>query len=85
LNETIRDTCGPASVSTQIPCATHLGTLLGRGKAVGVALTGGFQWAFWVCGMIAVLALPITAALFRRPPAAAIPAATEAVRSAAAR
>ena len=65
--------------------ATHLGTLLGQGKAANVALTGGFQWAFWVCGIIAVLALPATIVLFRRPPAAAIPAATEAVRSAASR
>jgi EmrB/QacA subfamily drug resistance transporter len=65
--------------------ATHLATLLGQGQAADVALTGGFHWAFWVCGMIAVLALPVTAALFRRPPVPAIPAATEAVRSAAAR
>jgi len=65
--------------------ATHLGTLLGQGKAANVALTGGFQWAFWVCGIIAVLALPATIVLFRRQPAAPIPAATEAVRSPASR
>jgi EmrB/QacA subfamily drug resistance transporter len=38
--------------------ATHLKTLTGEGKAVNVALTGGFQWAFWVCGAIGLLALP---------------------------
>ena len=65
--------------------ATHFNTLVGQGKAANVALTGGFQWAFWVCGIIAVLALPATVALFRRQAAAAIPAGTEAVRSAAAR
>src|SRR5438128_141108 len=38
--------------------ATHLKTLTGGGKAVNAALTGGFQWAFWVCGAIGLLALP---------------------------
>jgi len=38
--------------------ATHLKTLTGEGKAVNMALTGGFQWAFWVCGAIGLLALP---------------------------
>ena len=65
--------------------ATRFNTLVGQGKAANVALTGGFQWAFWVCGIIAALALPATAALFRRPVAATIPAATEAIRSAASR
>ena len=51
--------------------ATHLKTLLGRGQAANVALTGGFHWAFWVCGMIALLALPVTATLIGRKPAPA--------------
>jgi MFS family permease len=46
--------------------ATHYKTLVGDGKTVNVALTGGFQWAFWVCGAIALLALPTTAVLLRR-------------------
>jgi EmrB/QacA subfamily drug resistance transporter len=46
--------------------ATRLTTLLGQGKAMNVALTGGFRLGFWVCGMIALLALPATAVLFRR-------------------
>jgi EmrB/QacA subfamily drug resistance transporter len=45
--------------------ATHVKTLLGSGDATTVALTGGFQWAFWVCAAIALLALPTTAALLR--------------------
>jgi EmrB/QacA subfamily drug resistance transporter len=65
---------------------THLGTLLGQGKAPGVALTGGFQWALWVCGMIAVPAVLATAALFRgRPAVAATQVATGAAQSVAAR
>ena len=51
--------------------ATHLNTLLGEGKPAGVALTGGFHWAFWVCGALALLALPVTAALRRRTAAPA--------------
>jgi EmrB/QacA subfamily drug resistance transporter len=45
--------------------ATHLKTLLADGHATSVALTGGFQWAFWVCGAIALLA-PATTALILR-------------------
>jgi EmrB/QacA subfamily drug resistance transporter len=47
--------------------ASHLTTLLGRGQPASVALTGGFHWALWVCGAIALLALPVTATLLRRP------------------
>jgi len=54
--------------------ATRLTTLLGHGQAVNVALTGGFRWGLWVCGMIALLALPATAVLFRRAAAPAAPA-----------
>jgi EmrB/QacA subfamily drug resistance transporter len=74
---------GTAIASTV--AATRLGTLLGEGKPADVALTGGFHWALWVCGAIALLALPATVALFRRQATTAIPAATEAVRSAASR
>jgi len=51
--------------------ATRLTTLLGQGKPVSVALTGGFQWGLWACAAIALLALPVTAVLFRRTPAPA--------------
>jgi EmrB/QacA subfamily drug resistance transporter len=51
--------------------ATHLKTLLGDGKTPSAALTGGFQWAFWVCGAIALLAFP-TLVLLRRKSAAPV-------------
>jgi EmrB/QacA subfamily drug resistance transporter len=55
--------------------ATHLGTLLGQGKAENVALTGGFHWALWVCGAVALLALPVAATVARRgrPAAGSVP------------
>jgi MFS family permease len=49
--------------------ATRVKTLTAHGKTADVALTGGFHWAFWVCGLIALLALPTTAVLMRRTPA----------------
>jgi EmrB/QacA subfamily drug resistance transporter len=55
--------------------ATRLTTLLGHGQAASVALTGGFRWGLWACGTIALLALPVTAVLFRR---AAAPAGLDA-------
>src|SRR5437773_4574926 len=42
--------------------ATHLKTLLADGDTAKVALTGAFQWAFWVCAAIALLT-PVTTAL----------------------
>jgi hypothetical protein len=45
--------------------ATHVKTLLARGDATSAALTGGFQWAFWVLGATALLA-PLTAAVLLR-------------------
>jgi hypothetical protein len=52
--------------------ATHLKTLTAQGKATDVALTGGFHWAFWVCGLIALAAVPTTAMLVRRSKTAAV-------------
>jgi EmrB/QacA subfamily drug resistance transporter len=46
--------------------ATHTKTLLESGHASKVALTGGFQWAFWACGVIGLLALPTIAILAGR-------------------
>jgi EmrB/QacA subfamily drug resistance transporter len=59
--------------------ASRLGSLLGQGKPASVALTGGFSWALWVCGGIALLAIPATAALLRRAPAAMLPGAESTV------
>jgi EmrB/QacA subfamily drug resistance transporter len=64
--------------------ATHLKTLAASGDATNVALTGGFQWAFWVCGAIGLLALPTTVVLLRRRPAAEIEAAVPAFEKLAA-
>src|SRR5438128_408237 len=45
--------------------ATHFKTLIHSGSAAPAALTGGFQWAFWVCGAIGLAAVPITFLLVR--------------------
>jgi EmrB/QacA subfamily drug resistance transporter len=45
--------------------ATHFRTLIHSGSAAPAALTGGFQWAFWVCGAIGLAAIPITFLLVR--------------------
>jgi EmrB/QacA subfamily drug resistance transporter len=49
--------------------ATRLGSLLGAGKPADVALASGFHLALWVCGGIALLALPAIATLRLRPTA----------------
>ena len=54
---------GVANASTV--AATHFKTLIHSGSAGPAALTGGFQWAFWVCGAIGVAAVPITFLLVR--------------------
>jgi sugar phosphate permease len=45
--------------------ATHFKTLSHAGSGHAEALTGGFQWAFWVCGALALLAVPVTFLLVR--------------------
>jgi EmrB/QacA subfamily drug resistance transporter len=45
--------------------AAHSKTLLQHGDQASAALTGGFQWAFWVCGATALLAVPVTFLLIR--------------------
>jgi len=45
---------------------THTDALLHAGYAAPAALTGGFQQAFWVLGVIALLALPAILVLLRR-------------------
>jgi EmrB/QacA subfamily drug resistance transporter len=46
--------------------ATRVTTLLHQGAAPAAALTGGFQWAFWACGLIGLSAVPVTFLLVRR-------------------
>jgi len=45
--------------------ASRLTTLLHQGAAPAAALTGGFQWAFWACGLIGLAAVPATFLLVR--------------------
>jgi EmrB/QacA subfamily drug resistance transporter len=40
--------------------------LLLQGHATADALTGGFHWAFWVCGLVALTAVPVALLLVRR-------------------
>jgi EmrB/QacA subfamily drug resistance transporter len=46
--------------------ATHVKTLTHAGATAPAALTGGFQWALWVCGAIGLAAIPVTFLLVRR-------------------
>jgi EmrB/QacA subfamily drug resistance transporter len=46
--------------------ATHSRLLLGQGHPPAAALTGGFQWAFWVIGLTGLAAVPVTFLLIRR-------------------
>jgi EmrB/QacA subfamily drug resistance transporter len=45
--------------------ATHFKTLVASGSTAPAALAGGFEWAFWVCGVIGLAAIPITFLLVR--------------------
>jgi EmrB/QacA subfamily drug resistance transporter len=56
--------------------ASHSTTLLRAGDTVRGALTGGFHSALWVCGAIALLAIPVTFLLIRKDEMAAAVAAT---------
>lgn len=57
--------------------ATRFATLSHAGTPTLAALTGGFQWALWVCGAIGVAAVPVTFLLIRRDDIAhAAPAGT---------
>jgi EmrB/QacA subfamily drug resistance transporter len=45
--------------------ASHFKTLEHAGSTQAAALTGGFQWAFWACGAIGLLAVPLALLLVR--------------------
>jgi MFS family permease len=45
--------------------ASRFTTLSASGSSVPAALTGGFQWALWVCGAIALAAVPIAILLVK--------------------
>jgi len=46
--------------------ATNLHSLAASGHPPAAALTGGFQYALWVCGLTGLLAVPVSFALIRR-------------------
>jgi EmrB/QacA subfamily drug resistance transporter len=56
--------------------ASRLHTLIHQGHTTAAALTGGFQWALWVCGLTGLAAIPVTFALIRRAEMATAAAST---------
>jgi EmrB/QacA subfamily drug resistance transporter len=65
---------GIAVASTVAAARSHV--LLGQGHAIAGALTGGFHWALWVCGLVGLTAVPVTLLLVRRTEIARAAAAT---------
>ncbi|NEB74687.1 MFS transporter [Streptomyces sp. SID14478] len=53
--------------------ATHSRSLLGHGRSAADALTGGFHQALWVCGLIALTAVPVALLIRRSDTTAAAP------------
>jgi MFS family permease len=47
--------------------------LTGRGRPLADALTGGFHWAFWLCGLVSMAAVPVAVLLVRRTETDGIP------------
>jgi MFS family permease len=64
MSQQLGGALGVAVASTV--AATHFRTLAAQGHPAAAALTGGFQWALWVCGLTGLAALPVTFALVRR-------------------
>jgi EmrB/QacA subfamily drug resistance transporter len=46
--------------------ASRFHTLVHHGYSSAAALTGGFQWALWLCGLTGLAAVPVTFVLIRR-------------------
>lgn len=55
---------GVAVASTVATTRFH--SLVAQGHSTSAALTGGFEWALWVCGFTALLGVPVAFALIRR-------------------
>ena len=53
---------------------THTKTLLAEGSDQAAALTGGFNWAFWVGSAFAIVGLTVTLLILRRSDVPAVPA-----------
>ncbi len=58
--------------------ASRVTALLHQGAGPTAALTGGFDWAFWACGVIGLAAVPVTFLLVRRSELARAVASTTA-------
>ncbi|MGA8368787.1 MAG: MFS transporter [Acidimicrobiales bacterium] len=58
--------------------ASHFRTLVHHGYVSAAALTGGFQWALWVCGLTGLVAVPVAFVLIRRAEMAKAIASTQA-------
>jgi EmrB/QacA subfamily drug resistance transporter len=52
---------------------THTETLLAEGSDGAAALTGGFNWAFWVGSAFAIVGLTVTLLILRRSDVPAVP------------
>jgi EmrB/QacA subfamily drug resistance transporter len=59
------------------------GVLTGRGHALAGALTGGFHWAFWACGLVSLAAVPVALLLVRRTGTGRAPAVSRPPEAAA--
>jgi hypothetical protein len=46
--------------------ASRFHALVHHGYSSAAALTGGFQWALWLCGLTGLAAVPVTFVLIRR-------------------
>ena len=59
------------AVTSSIATA-HSRTLASHGYATAAALSGGLQWAMWVCGLTGLAAIPVAFALIRGTRRAAV-------------
>jgi EmrB/QacA subfamily drug resistance transporter len=57
--------------------ASRFHSLVQHGHGTAAALTGGFQWALWVCGLTGLVAVPVTFLLVRRAEMANAVASTQ--------
>ena len=64
--------------------ASRYHTLVHHGYGTAAALTGGFQWALWVCGLMGLAAVPVTFVFIRRTDMAHAVASTQQPRIAVA-
>ena len=66
LLNTAQQIGGAIGVAVASTVATsHFTALRHAGDATPAALTGGFQWALWVCGAVGLAAIPVAFLLVR--------------------